>query len=92
FGSGLNSMQLLSHFEPSFIKIDRTFVQELSKTPENQKRIRELAEKAKARDIHTIAEFVEDASSMSNLFTSGVDYVQGNFLAGPGPEMNYEFE
>ena len=92
FGSGLNSMQLLSHFEPAFIKIDRTFVQDLSKTPENQKRIRVLAEKAKARNIHTIAEFVEDAASMSNLYTSGVDFVQGNFLASPGPEMNYEFE
>ena len=92
FGSGLNSMQLLSHFEPSFLKIDRSFVQELSKTPEHQKRIREIAEKAKARNIRTIAEFVEDPASMSNLFTSGVDYVQGNFLAPPSAEMNYDFE
>ena len=28
----------------------------------------------------------------SILFSSGVDYVQGFFLATPGPAMNYDFE
>ncbi|MEJ7746488.1 MAG: EAL domain-containing protein [Luteimonas sp.] len=92
FGSGLNSLQLLSHFAPAFLKIDRTFVQELSKTPEHQKRIREITQAASTRGMRTIAEFVEDAASMSNLFNSGVDYVQGNFLATPAAEMNYDFE
>ena len=26
------------------------------------------------------------------LFTSGVDYVQGDFLAQAGPDLNYDFE
>jgi hypothetical protein len=39
-----------------------------------------------------VAEFVQDAASMSILFTSGIDYVEGHFLAGAGPEMNYDFE
>jgi hypothetical protein len=29
---------------------------------------------------------------MSILFTSGIDYVEGYFLAPAGPEMNYDFE
>ena len=28
---------------------------------------------------------------MSLLFTSGVDYVQGDFVGPAGPEMNFEF-
>jgi EAL domain-containing protein (putative c-di-GMP-specific phosphodiesterase class I) len=39
----------------------------------------------------TIAEFVSDASSMTVLFSIGVDLVQGNFLAPPMTAMNYEF-
>ena len=39
----------------------------------------------------TIAEFVSDASSMTVLFSIGVDLVQGNFLAPPMVAMNYEF-
>jgi hypothetical protein len=29
---------------------------------------------------------------MSILFSSGIDYVEGYFLAPAGPEMNYDFE
>ena len=40
----------------------------------------------------SIADGVQDASSMTALFSSGVDYVQGEFLAQSGPDMNYDFE
>ena len=92
FGAGLNSFQLLSHFEPAMVKIDAGFVQDLLGNAENQAKIREIADKAQEAGIQAIAEHVQDAGSMTFLFSSGVDYVQGYFLAMPGPEMNYEFE
>ncbi len=92
FGAGLDSFQLLSHFDPAFLKMDRSFMEELPKNAGNQQRIREIAAKAKPLGIHTIAEFVQDAASMSILFSSGVDYVEGYFLAPAGPEMNYDFD
>lgn len=92
FGLGLDSFQLLSHFDPAFIKLDRSFLEDLPKNARNQERIREIAAKAKPLSIRTIAEFVQDAASMSILFASGVDYVEGYFLAPAGPEMNYEFD
>ncbi|HSX64419.1 MAG TPA: EAL domain-containing protein [Pseudoxanthomonas sp.] len=91
FGAGLDSFQLLSHFEPSFLKIDRVFTEEMQKVPEHQQKIREIAERAQALGITTVAEHVQDAATMSFLFTAGVDYVEGNFLATPGPLMNYDF-
>jgi len=91
FGSGLNSFQLLSHFDPAFLKIDRAFIEELSRKPEHQQKVRDIAARATEAGKLTIAEFVQDAASMSILFSTGVDYVQGQFLAPPGPEMNYEF-
>ncbi len=92
FGVGLDSFQLLTHLQPDMLKIDRSFAEELPKNPTNQERVREIVAKARELDIQTIAEFVADATSMSFLFSAGVDYVQGEFLAGVGPEMNYEFE
>jgi multidomain signaling protein FimX len=92
FGAGLDSFQLLTHLKPNLLKIDRSFVEELPRNPDNQARIREIAEKARELGIQTIAEFVQDAASMSILFGTGVDYVEGHFLAGAGPEMNYDFE
>ena len=92
FGVGLDSFQLLSHFDPAFLKLDRSFMEDLPKNAANQVRVREIAEKARGLGIKSIAEFVQDAGSMSILFSSGIDYVEGYFLAPAGPEMNYDFE
>ena len=59
---------------------------------QNQKRIQAIASHARGKGMRSIAEFVQDAASMSILFSAGVDYVEGHFLAAAGPEMNYDFE
>ncbi len=92
FGAGLDSFQLLTHVQPQLLKIDRSFIEDIPKNPENQQRVRDIAQKARDLDILTIAEFVQDAASMSILFSAGVDYVEGHFLATAGPDMNYDFE
>ena len=92
FGAGLDSFQLLTHVQPQLLKIDRSFIEDLPKNNDSQQRVRDIAQKARDLDILTIAEFVQDAASMSILFSAGVDYVEGHFLATAGPEMNYDFE
>jgi EAL domain-containing protein (putative c-di-GMP-specific phosphodiesterase class I) len=91
FGTGLNSFQMLTHFDPAILKIDRSFILDLAKNTDNQKKVKEFVEEARKRGKKTIAEFVSDAGSMTVLFSMGVDLVQGNFLAAPGPAMNYDF-
>jgi diguanylate cyclase (GGDEF)-like protein/PAS domain S-box-containing protein len=91
FGTSLNSFQMLNHFDPAILKIDRIFITDLAKNVENQKKVREFVEEAHKRGKQTIAEFVSDAGSMTVLFSIGVDMVQGNFLAPPSATMNYEF-
>ncbi len=91
FGAGLDSFQLLAHFQPAFLKIDRVFSADLARTPEHQQKIREIAERAQSQGILTIADHVADAATMSFLFTAMVDYVEGEFLAPPAPQMNYDF-
>lgn len=91
FGSGLDSFQLLSHFQPAFLKLDRDFTSELSKANEHQDKIREITARAQPEGIHTIAEFVQDAATMSLLFSAGVDYVAGLFVGRAGATMNFDF-
>lgn len=91
FGSGLDSFQLLAHFQPAFLKIDRSFTEDQAKMTEHQQKIREIAERARKDGMHTIAEFVQDAATMSFLFSVGVDYVEGFFLAPPTAAMTYDF-
>lgn len=91
FGAGLNSLQTLQHFEPALLKIDPQFMDDLAKSADSQARVREIAQQASNRGIRTVAERVVDASSMTMLFSAGVDYVQGDFLAPAGPDMTYDF-
>lgn len=92
FGIGLDSFQLLSHLQPHLLKLDRSFSEDLAQNQDNQQRVNEIAGKASELGIRTVAEYVQDAASMSILFSAGIDYAQGSFLAQAGPEMNYEFE
>ena len=91
FGSGLNSSQLISHFQAAFLKLDRSFLEDLPANSGHQQRIRDITAKARDSGAQTIAEFVQDAASMSILFASGIDYAQGHFLAAAGPDMDYVF-
>ncbi|PSD26214.1 hypothetical protein C7E18_16020, partial [Stenotrophomonas maltophilia] len=91
FGSGLDSFQLLAHFQPQFLKLDRGFTSDLAATRENIDRISQITARAQEAGICTIAEFVSDANSMTLLFSAGVDYVQGDFVGPALPEMGFEF-
>ncbi len=91
FGTSLNSFQMLTHFDPQVLKIDRSFIVDLAKSADNQAKVKEFVASARQLGKTTIAEFVSDASSMTVLFSIGVDLVQGNFLAPPMATMNYEF-
>ncbi len=92
FGVGLDSFQLLTHLQPHLLKLDRSFTEDLPQNSENQERVRAIAKRARQIGIRTIAEFVQDAASMSILFSADIDYVQGNFLAAAAPQMGYDFE
>lgn len=90
FGSGLNSFQTLKHVNAAYVKIDRSFMKELSRNVDNQHKVKEICEQAHALGKLTVAEHVEDAASMSLLFGWGVNFVQGNFLQEPEKIMQYD--
>lgn len=83
FGSGLNSDQLLKHVKADYLKLDRSYMADLSQQEESQRKIKEMADMARELGKTTVAEWVEDAASTSILFDCGVDFVQGNFLSEP---------
>ncbi|WP_305804573.1 EAL domain-containing protein [Stenotrophomonas sp. YIM B06876] len=91
FGSGLDSFQLLAHFQPAFLKLDRDFTADPAQAREQQEKIREITRRAQEAGIRTLAECVSDAATMSLLFSAGVDYVQGDFVGPATATMNFDF-
>lgn len=86
FGTGFSSFAYLKHLPVDAIKIDGVFIRDLPHDPENQLFVRAMV--AVARGLHktTIAECVEDETSLKILASLGVDYVQGFYLQAPRAE------
>jgi len=91
FGVGANSVQLLKHLPANYLKIDGSFMHKLASNRENQEIIGSIANMAISRNMTTIAEFVEDASSLAILWQCGINLIQGYFLQEPDKIMNYDF-
>lgn len=83
-GTGRDSVQLLDHVPMQFVKIDGSLMQGLARDKELQRRVGDIASRAAALGIKTIAERVENATTMAMLWQLGVAFVQGNFTQTHG--------
>lgn len=85
FGVGFSSLYYLKKLPVSYIKIDGSFIRNLTQDSEHQVLIRALVDVARAFRLHTIAEFVESEEVLQLLAELGVDYAQGYHIARPQP-------
>jgi EAL domain-containing protein (putative c-di-GMP-specific phosphodiesterase class I)/GGDEF domain-containing protein/PAS domain-containing protein len=83
FGSGRDSQSLLRHLPASYVKIDGALMQGLANDRPLQEQVKALVDHARAANVATIAERVEDANTMAVLWQLGVEFVQGYFVSTP---------
>ena len=91
FGAGDNPAKILKAIPANYVKICHSLMSGVSDNEENQKAIREIAEALKPVGTKVIAQFIEDADTLSILWSLGINYTQGNFLQPPGEQPNYDF-
>lgn len=84
--------QLLKHLPVDILKIDGALISGLAGNEENKSRVKAIIELAKEHGKVCIAECVDDAGSLAQLWQYGVDFIQGNFVQEPSKELNYDFE
>lgn len=82
YGIGANSAQLLDHIPANFIKFHASFTQKFG-DKDTQKRLADLVEAAKQRNLKTIVSHVEDAHVMARLWQMGVNFIQGYHVQEP---------
>jgi EAL domain-containing protein (putative c-di-GMP-specific phosphodiesterase class I) len=63
-----------------YLKIDGSLMQGLNKDSDMQNKIKTLVIEARQKNIHTIAERVEDANTMAILWQLGVSFIQGYYV------------
>ncbi|VAX14497.1 diguanylate cyclase/phosphodiesterase (GGDEF & EAL domains) with PAS/PAC sensor(s) [hydrothermal vent metagenome] len=85
FGSGLSSFAYLKNLPVDMIKIDGTFVRNISKNNIERAMVKSICDIVSLMGKQTTAEYVEDEASLKVLRTLGVDFVQGYYLGQPKP-------
>jgi diguanylate cyclase (GGDEF)-like protein len=83
FGAGYTSFRNLQMLHVDTVKIDGSYVQDLSQSPENQVFVRTLVGLARSFDIKTVAEWVSSDDDAALLQNFGVDYFQGFHFGEP---------
>ena len=83
FGAGYASFSYLTELPTDAIKIDGALIKNMNKHPANIAVVEAIITLARNLGIRSIAEWVEDASTLEKLQDMGVDYVQGYAIARP---------
>jgi diguanylate cyclase (GGDEF)-like protein len=83
FGAGYTSFPYLAELPADAIKIDGSFIKNISKHPVHSAIVEAIITLARNLGMKSIAEWVEDAPTLNMLREMGVDYVQGNIIAKP---------
>lgn len=85
FGSGLGSFANLKNLSMDYLKIDGTYMRNLSRDSVNQAMVQAMIKLARTLDFKVIGEQVEDQQSLDAARLLGVDYIQGYIIARPEP-------
>jgi EAL domain-containing protein (putative c-di-GMP-specific phosphodiesterase class I) len=85
FGAGFTSFRHLKALTVDMVKIDGSFVVNLSRNVDNQLFVRNLMGLASTFGLSTVAEFVENPEDADFLLKAGVQYLQGYYFGRPAP-------
>jgi diguanylate cyclase (GGDEF)-like protein/PAS domain S-box-containing protein len=85
FGMGFSSFYQLKNLDVDYLKIDGSFIRNLSHDPVDKQLVIAMVQLARSLGKNTIAEFVEDESTLDALRTIGIDCAQGFHIGRPRP-------
>jgi diguanylate cyclase (GGDEF)-like protein len=85
FGTGYSSLAYLKRLPIDTVKIDRTFVQDITTDPNDASITRAIIGMARSLNLSLIAEGVETEAQLSKLIAEHCDTVQGYFIGKPMP-------
>ncbi len=91
FGTGYSSLNYLKKLPIDKIKIDKSFIDEISNSGMDSKILKTIISLAHDIGIRTVAEGVETEAQFQYLQRCGCDLVQGYYIDKPKPENEMNF-
>jgi diguanylate cyclase (GGDEF)-like protein len=85
------SLQLLQHLPANYLKLAQRYSGTALRDPALREELRLIVTRAHEGGRRVIAPLIEDAQTASLLWTTGVDYLQGDFIQQAGQDMSFDF-
>ncbi|NNF52592.1 MAG: EAL domain-containing protein, partial [Gammaproteobacteria bacterium] len=85
FGTGYSSLSYLHSFPLDVLKIDRAFVNSMTKDKKSMQIVEAIVGLSRALGLKVVAEGIEDAGTLKIIRKLGCDYFQGYFASRPLP-------
>lgn len=90
FGSGYSSLSLLRNLPIDTLKVDRSFIDEITINPSDQAIVHTIVTMGKNLNLTVVAEGVEHQEQLHYLRNLHCDQVQGYFVSKPLPSSHFE--
>jgi EAL domain-containing protein (putative c-di-GMP-specific phosphodiesterase class I) len=85
FGTGHSSLSYLKQLPVSEIKIDKSFVMNMTENADDRKIVRSVIDLGHNFDLKVVAEGIESEQTLSELRGMGCDIGQGYYISRPLP-------
>jgi len=85
FGAGLSSFAYLKNFNVDTLKIDGSFIRDITDNRISESMVAAITQVAKVMELETVAEYVESEETRKLITELGVNYAQGHSVGKPIP-------
>ena len=91
FDATMANFQLLQHVQVDYVKVAAKYTTAEGQSAKMRAELRQAITHLRERGIRIVAPQVEDAQVAAGLWSTGVDYIQGNFVQQATQDLDFDF-
>jgi diguanylate cyclase (GGDEF)-like protein len=91
FEATMANFQILQHVQVDFVKVAPKYTHADGQNAKTRAELRQAITHLRERGIRIVAPQVEDAQAAAGLWSTGVDYIQGNFVQQATQDLDFDF-